>query len=210
MNCPYRQLVYLWRHHGCLYQKGFLTIGTLKVNRTLYPWGIKQKVSKFVLDLQKADATVSLVTVGRRSHYILPVWVKTQRHWKCSGADQLPEGWIPCFQISVDFYQHGCFLKHSGDSEQLCRTMAGGGVIRQSKDKLSFDRHQIRSSKEIRWYWLLMSLTHLITCTRCVETMSFKDGYTYIYSHIQKERLRFIYQCRAKHIVFNTVWKLVA
>lgn len=34
--------------------------------------------------------------------------------------------------------------------------------FRQSKDKLAFDRYQVRSSKGIQRYWLLMSLAHLI------------------------------------------------
>lgn len=36
----------------------------------LYPCGIIQKISEFVLHLRKADAAVSLVTVGSRSYYI--------------------------------------------------------------------------------------------------------------------------------------------
>lgn len=82
--------------------------------------------------------------------------------------------------------------------------------FRQSKDKLAFDRYQIRSSKGIRRYWLLMSLAHLIACTGCGETMSFEEGYAYIYSHIQEERLRFVYQCGARHALFEDVLALVA
>jgi hypothetical protein len=57
-----------------------------------------------------------------------------------------------------------------------------------------------------------MSLVHLIACTGCGETMSFEDGYAYIYSHIhiQEERLRFIYQCGARHVLFEEVMALVA
>ena len=82
--------------------------------------------------------------------------------------------------------------------------------FRQAKDKLAFDRYQVRSSQGIRRYWLLMSLAYLIACIGCDETMSFKDGYAYIYSHIQKERIRFVYQCGARHIGFEQVKALVA
>ena len=82
--------------------------------------------------------------------------------------------------------------------------------FRQSKDRLAFDRYQLRSSKGIRRYWLLMSLVHLVACTGCGETMSYKDGYAYIYSHIQEERLCFIYQCGARHVLFEEVLALVA
>ena len=55
-----------------------------------------------------------------------------------------------------------------------------------------------------------MSLAHLVACTGCEETMSFKDGYAYIYSHIQEEWLWFIYQCGARHMDFEQIKALVA
>ncbi|MEH2958379.1 hypothetical protein [Candidatus Merdisoma sp. JLR.KK006] len=55
-----------------------------------------------------------------------------------------------------------------------------------------------------------MSLTHLIACTGCGETMSFEDGYAYIYRHIQEERLRFGFQCGARHVLFEEVLALAA
>lgn len=40
--------------------------------------------------------------------------------------------------------------------------------------------------------------------------MSLEDGYVYIYGHIQEERLRFIYQCGVRHVLFEEVLALVA
>ena len=51
-------------------QKGFYTIGALKTNRIIYPFGIRQKVSDFALHLRKTDTDVSLVTVGGREFYV--------------------------------------------------------------------------------------------------------------------------------------------
>ena len=51
-------------------RKGFYTIGALKTNRILYPWGIRQKASLFALHLRKTDPGVSLVTVGGRQFYV--------------------------------------------------------------------------------------------------------------------------------------------
>ena len=48
--------------------------------------------------------------------------------------------------------------------------------FRQSKDRLAFDRYQIRSSKGIRRYWLLMSLSHLVACTGCGEACPLKTA----------------------------------
>ena len=55
-----------------------------------------------------------------------------------------------------------------------------------------------------------MSLTHLVACTERGEAMSFEDGYSYISSHIQKEQLHFIYQCGARHVLFEEILALVA
>lgn len=55
-----------------------------------------------------------------------------------------------------------------------------------------------------------MSLAHLIECIGYGETMSFKDGYAYIYSHIQEERIHYVYQCEARHIGFEQIIALVA
>ena len=82
--------------------------------------------------------------------------------------------------------------------------------FRQSKGKLAFDRYQVRSSEGIRRYWLLMSLAHFIACTSYGEAMSFEDGYAFISSRIQEERLRYIYQCGVRHICFEEVLALVA
>ena len=103
----------------------------------------------------------------------------------------------------------------AGDRQRAARTASGLLFpLRQLVYLLerAFDRYQIRSSKGIRRYWLLMSLVHLIACTGCGEAMSFEDGYAYIYSHIhiQEERLRFIYQCGARHVLFEEVLALVA
>ncbi len=54
-----------------------------------------------------------------------------------------------------------------------------------------------------------MSLAHLIRCASDGENMSFEYGHAYMYSHIRKERLRLIYQCGAKHMLFEEVLALV-
>ena len=51
---------------------------------------------------------------------------------------------------------------------------------------------------------------HLLACTGYGETISFENGYTYIYSHIQEEQLRFIYQCGVRHVLLEEVLAFVA
>ena len=82
--------------------------------------------------------------------------------------------------------------------------------FRQSKDKLAFDRYQIRSSKGIQRYWLLMSLAYFIACTSYGETMSFEDGYAFISSRIHEEQIRYIYQCGVRGVHYEEILALVA
>ena len=191
-------------------KKGFYTIGALRTNRILYPCGIKQKVSEFALHLRKTDAAVSLVTVGSRSYYV----------YRYEGNLNGIENAVVLITYPKDAFQVPKALRAfistdvSLSTKEILDKYADRWPVelffRQSKDKLSSDRYQIRSSKGIHRYWLLMSLAHLIACTGCGETMPFEDGYAYIQNQIQKERLHFIYQCGVRHILFDDVLALVA
>ena len=191
-------------------KKGFYTIGALKTNRVLYPCGIKQKVSEFALHLRKTDTNVSLVTVGSRSYYV----------YRYEGSLNGIDNAVVLVSYPKDAFHAPRALRAfistdvSLSTREILDKYVGRWPVevffRQSKEKLAFDRYQVRSAKGIQRYWLLMSLAHLIACTGCGENMSFEDGYAYIYRHIQEERLRFIYQCGAKHMSFEEVLALVA
>lgn len=191
-------------------KKGFYTIGALKTNRVLYPCGIKQRINEFALHLRKTDAAVSLVTVGSRSYYV----------YRYEGNLNGIEDAVVLISYPKDAFHLPKALRAfiSTDISLSTREILDKYVerwpvelfFRQSKDKLAFDKYQIRSSKGTRRYWLLMSLAHLIACTGCGETMSFEDGYAYIHNHIQEEWLRFIYQCGVRHVLFEDVLALVA
>ena len=67
--------------------------------------------------------------------------------------------------------------------------------FRTCKNRLAFDQYQIRSSKGIRRFWLLMSLAHFICC--CEGDFIFEKGFALFQQNIRKERIRFIYRCGA-------------
>lgn len=191
-------------------KKESYTIGALRTNRVLYPCGIKQKISESALHLRKTDAGVSPVAVGSRSYYV----------YRYEGSLNGIENAVVLISYPKDgshipkalraFISTDASLSTQEILDKYVERWPVEVFFRQSKDKLSFDRYQIRSSEGIRRYWLLMSLAHLLACTGCGETMSFEEGYAYIYGHIQEERLRFIYQCGARHILFEDVWALMA
>ena len=51
-------------------KRGFNTIGGVKSNHIIYPFGICQNISHFAIFSQKTDTAVYLFTVGNRQYYI--------------------------------------------------------------------------------------------------------------------------------------------
>ena len=50
--------------------KGFHTIGALKTNRMLYPFGFKKKLSEFATLLSVSRSDFNLVTVKKQRYYV--------------------------------------------------------------------------------------------------------------------------------------------
>ena len=155
-------------------KKGFYTIGTLKTNRILYPCGIKQKISEFVLYLRKTDSDVSLVTVGSRNYYVyryegnlngIDNAVVLISYPKDRSMSQSPAG----------FYQHECFFKHSWDPGQICETMASGNVLSSVQGQTGIWQIPVSFLGGNPQVLVVMLLAHLIACTGCGEIMSFME-----------------------------------
>ena len=53
-----------------LIKKGFYTIGALKTNRIIYPYGIRTSIKEFASFMRKQDPNISLVTAGGRQFYV--------------------------------------------------------------------------------------------------------------------------------------------
>ena len=80
--------------------------------------------------------------------------------------------------------------------------------FRQCKGKLALDSYQIRSSKGIQRYWLLMSLAYYICVTGIANSCSFENGYHQICNIIQQEKYRYLFQCAKSSKNFETFLKL--
>lgn len=191
-------------------KKGFYTIGALKTNRILYPCGIKQKISEFALHLRKTDTAVSLVTAHSRSYYVYRYEGNLNGVENAVVLLSYPKEAFHVPRALRAFISTDVSLSTQEILDKYVERWPVEVFFRQSKDKLAFDRYQIRSAKGIRRYWLLMSLAHLIACTGCGKTMPFEDGYAFIHSRIQEERLHYIYQCGVKRIHFEEVLAMVA
>lgn len=184
-------------------QKGFYTIGALKTNRTLYPCGIREKLSSFASRLQVTDAGVHLVTVQSRQYY-------TYRYeGNLNGLD----GAVVILSFPKDAFGKPnalrAFLSTNAalTTEEILHTYVERWPIevffRDTKGRLALNGYQIRSAKGIRRYWLLMSLAHLLCCIGTKDTLPFCKGYSKWNAILYNEHIKFIYHCGLNHVNLN-------
>lgn len=190
-------------------KKGFYTIGALKTNRVIYPCGIKQALNQFALLLCKHDTDVSLVTVNKRNYYVY------RYEGKLNGIENAvvvlcyPEGAFLFPKALRAFISTNVSLTTQEILDYYVERWSIEVFFRQSKNKLALDKYQVRSTKGIQRYWLLMSLAHFICCTGTGNTVSFEDGYAFFQAETERERITYFYQCGANHIPLKDVLDFV-
>lgn len=115
-------------------RKGFYTIGALKTNRILYPWGIRQKASLFALHLRKTDPGVSLVTVGGRQFYVYRYEGELNGIPNAAVIISYPKDAFGNPKALRLISLYGCQSVNSGDTGDLYQTVADR-IIFPSKQK---------------------------------------------------------------------------
>ena len=159
-------------------RKGFYTIGALKTNRILYPWGIRQKASLFALHLRKTDPGVSLVTVGGRQFYV----------YRYEGElNGIPKALRLLLSADVS-------LSTLEILETYIKRWPIELFFRQSKSKLALDKYQLRSRQGIQRYWLIMSLVHFLCCMHSGSYCAFEEGYAFLQKQLKQEQLTNLYR----------------
>ena len=144
-------------------QKGFHTIGALKTNRLLYPSGMKKKLSELAAELSVTEKGFDLVTVKNRKYYVYRyeenlngienAVVLLSYPKKAFGNPKALRAFISTNVALSTLKILSCYV---------CRWPIEV-FFRQCKTRLALDTYQIRSSKGIQRYWLLMSMAHYIT-----------------------------------------------
>lgn len=174
--------------------KGFHTVGALKTNRILYPYGVKMKVHEFAEKLIEAQCRelFHLVTVKGRKYYVYRYEgnlngienaavllsypaksfgkVKTLRAFICTNAALSDQEILNLYAVrwEIEVYFRDC------------------------KSKLAIDKYQIRSSNGIKRLWLIASLAYTIACFES-KCYNFSDGFHLLSRTIQRERISFIF-----------------
>ena len=189
-------------------ERGFHTIGALKTNRMLYPFGIRKKLSEFAALLSVTHSDFNLVTVKSKKYYVYRYEGKLNGIENAVVLLSYPEKAFGNPKALRAFLSTDVSL--STDEILSCYVCRWPIEVffRQCKDKLALDSYQIRSAQGIRRHWLLMSLAHYICITGTGEFCSFENGYHRICDTIQQEQYRYLFQCARKSNDFDSFMKL--
>lgn len=189
-------------------QHGFLTIGALKTNRIIYPVDIRMSVREFASHLRTKSPAVRLGTVNKRRYYVYRYEGRLNDGLEGVVLITYPKG---AFRNQDALRAFLCLDKEESTKDILNAYLVRWKIevfFRQSKEKLAFDQCQVRSSKGIRRYWLLMSLAYFLCCTGDGGQRSFETGYSFFQQQIWMEQASYIYQCGVHHIPFQQVFGL--
>lgn len=163
LNLPAYVLVDSWYTSARLVnicaKKGLHLIGALKTNRIIYPFGLRTSLQKFATHLRMDD--LHLVTVDKDSYWVyryegplndienavvLLSWPK--------GAP-LKEQTLRCY-ISTDISLSNQTILEYYQNRWVVETF-----FREVKQKLAFNRYQLRNTKSIKRFWTLIFLSYL-------------------------------------------------
>ena len=175
-------------------RKGFYTIGAMKTNRNIYPYGAKMSVSDFAGKLVEAKCKelFHLVTVKGNQYYV----------YRYEGNLKGIENAVVLLSYPKNAFGNEKALKVfistnvSVSTEQILGFYVVRWEIevyfRDCKNKLAIDKYQIRSSKGIKRLWVIYSLTYNIVCMES-DTYNFSVGYHLLCNKMCIERVSFIF-----------------
>mgnify|MGYP003571357574 CR=1 FL=1 len=173
--------------------KGFYTVGALKTNRIIYPFGVKMNIREFAKKISKDDSLFCIVTVKGRKYHIF------RYEGNINGVENVvvlisyPVGALGKEKGLRAFISTNAALSTEEILELYVKRWDIEVFFRDSKSKLALDKYQIRSSKAIRRFWLIASLAHLIACS-ATDDFNFSKGYKIIKNKIYMEQIDFIFE----------------
>lgn len=179
-------------------RKGFYTVGAMKTNRILYPYGVKMNVCDLAGKLVEAKCRelFHLVTVKQRQYYV----------YRYEGNLNGIENAVVLFTYPKNAFGKEKALRAFistntalSDAEILNLYVTRWNIevyFRNCKSKLAIDQYQIRSAKSIKRFWLIASLVYLLACLES-EHFCFSDGFRLISRILYCEQISFIFDYAA-------------
>ena len=163
--------------------KGFYTIGGLKSNRILFPYGARLSVSELAGKLVEAQCRelFHIVTVKGRKYWVYRYEGKLN---KIENAVVLLCYPVKAFGMAKALRAFISTNAALSDQEVLDFYTTRWEIevyFRDCKNRLALDKYQIRSAEGISRYWLIASLAYLIACFES-KSFDFSEGFT-IFAH---------------------------
>lgn len=149
----------------------------MKTNRILYPCGIRCKLSVFASYIRQTDRDVCLVTAGKRQYYVYRYEGKLNGLENAVVLISYPKKAFGQPKALRAFLSTDVSLSTQEILDTYVERWPVELFFRSSKGHLALDKYQIRSSRGIRRYWLIMSLAHYL----CSQTGGggFEERYAY-------------------------------
>lgn len=162
-----------------LAKKGFYTIGALKTNRVIYPSQGRQKISQFAQYIRKDAQEISFVTVGNRAYTVYRYQGKLNNCEDAVVLISFPEQAFGEAQALRAFISTQTELTTQDIFELYAARWNIEVFFRSCKQKLAFDKCQLRKKQGIERFWLILSIVHYMCCTISESSYSFEAGYAY-------------------------------
>ena len=191
-------------------EKRFYTIGAIKTNRIIDLDGDKLQIGQLSSALLLAGMNADLVTVGKRQFYVFSCKVHIEDIGQAIILLSYPRGALGEQSTLRAFI---CTNLSLSSREILDVYVVRWNIevfFRQAKQKLAIDKYQIRSSRGIKRFWLIMSLAHFICCVGSGQALPFEDGYSHFQRELTRERAEYIYRCGYARLPLEDVLALIA
>ena len=169
--------------------KGFYTIGALKTNRILFPYGARLSVSDFAQKLVEARCRelFHIVTVKGRQYRVYRYEGKLNKIENAVVLLCYPAGAFGNAKTLRAFISTNVALS---DQEILNFYTIRWKIevyFRDCKNRLALDKCQIRSVGGIQRFWLIGSLSYLIACFES-KSFDFSEGFAIFAQKLSVER----------------------
>ena len=150
------------------------------VGRNLQGHNVLQTREFFLMSIwNKDDSNVSLVTVGKQNYYVYRYQGPINDHDDAVVLLSYPEnafGEAKALRVFIS-------TRTEFSAQEILSLYANRWSIevffRSCKQKLAFDKCQLRKEKGITRMWLILSFVHFLCCIVAGHIGSFDEGYNY-------------------------------
>ena len=169
--------------------KGFYTIGALKTNRILFPYGARLSVRAFAQKLVQARCKelFHIVTVKGRQYRVYRYEGKLNKIEDAVVLLCYPVGAFGEEKALRTFISTNAALSDQEILDIYTIRWEIEVYFRNCKNRLALDKCQIRSVNGIKRFWLIGSLAYLIACFES-KSFDFSEGFALFAQKLSIER----------------------